>query len=424
MADSTVTKLIDLDNLSTYHSLMDAKKVDAVSGKGLSTNDFTNNDKSKLDGIAANAEVNVQSDWNESSSSSDAFILNKPTALSAFSNDTGFITKAVNDLTNYYTTSNTYTQAEVNALVSAIPKFSIEVTDTLLIDNPSPTTIYLLTNSTPQSQNLYTEYIYVIPETGSPHWEKLGEQTVDLTGYIQGSGTSGYIAKFNGTGTITNGPQLGSGTTTYLRNDGTWVTPDNTTYTLSAGSGDDASKIILTPSSGSAQKVTVPYASDAGTVNGKTVAVNVPADAKFTDTTYNNATTSSNGLMSSSDKYKLVNIATEANKVAKTKYTLTKTSWVEDTHEYGVYYYQLLINNPKLSKDYPINIYLAEDRSSTDIYYENTKFNTYKNIYMGDYSASVEQYPMYLILYYINPMTYDAPSVTFDIYVEGVVTEL
>ncbi|MDR0559119.1 MAG: hypothetical protein LBG92_03050 [Prevotellaceae bacterium] len=35
-------------------------------------------DKTKLDGVAAGAEVNVQSDWNVSDSSSDAFIKNKP----------------------------------------------------------------------------------------------------------------------------------------------------------------------------------------------------------------------------------------------------------------------------------------------------------------------------------------------------------
>lgn len=42
---------------------------------------------------------------------------------------------------------------------------------------------------------------------------------------ITGSGTSGYLTKFNGTNTITNGPQLGSDTTKFLRNDGTWQTP-------------------------------------------------------------------------------------------------------------------------------------------------------------------------------------------------------
>ena len=42
---------------------------------------------SKLNGIAAGAEVNVQSDWNVSDSTSDAFIKNKPTKLADFSDD-------------------------------------------------------------------------------------------------------------------------------------------------------------------------------------------------------------------------------------------------------------------------------------------------------------------------------------------------
>ena len=52
-------------------------KVDKVSGKGLSTNDYTTAEKNKLAGIASGAEVNVQSDWN--ATSGDAFIKNKPT---------------------------------------------------------------------------------------------------------------------------------------------------------------------------------------------------------------------------------------------------------------------------------------------------------------------------------------------------------
>jgi hypothetical protein len=62
-------------------------KVDKVSGKGLSTNDYTTLEQTKLAGIAAGAEVNVNADWN--ASSGDAQILNKPTipdanALKAF----------------------------------------------------------------------------------------------------------------------------------------------------------------------------------------------------------------------------------------------------------------------------------------------------------------------------------------------------
>ena len=59
--------------------------------------------------------------------------------------------------------------------------------------------------------------------------------TPSITNNVTGSGTSGYLTKWNGTNTITNGPQLGSSTTTFLRNDGTWATPIGSTY--SAGSG-------------------------------------------------------------------------------------------------------------------------------------------------------------------------------------------
>lgn len=55
--------------------------VAAESGKGLSTNDYTTTEKDKLAGIAANAEVNVQSDWNQTDNTADDYIKNKPTSL-------------------------------------------------------------------------------------------------------------------------------------------------------------------------------------------------------------------------------------------------------------------------------------------------------------------------------------------------------
>jgi hypothetical protein len=63
-------------------------KVDVVSGKGLSENDFTNTLKIKLDGIQAGAEANVNADWN--ATSGDAVILNKPT----IPNPANFVAKA------------------------------------------------------------------------------------------------------------------------------------------------------------------------------------------------------------------------------------------------------------------------------------------------------------------------------------------
>ena len=53
-------------------------KVDVEEGKGLSANDFTQALKEKLDGIVAGANPNVQANFAETDSNSDAFILNKP----------------------------------------------------------------------------------------------------------------------------------------------------------------------------------------------------------------------------------------------------------------------------------------------------------------------------------------------------------
>jgi hypothetical protein len=67
------------DKAPSENTVFDAleNKVDKVAGKGLSTNDFTNTLKTKLDGIQDGAEVNVNADWN--ATSGDAEILNKPT---------------------------------------------------------------------------------------------------------------------------------------------------------------------------------------------------------------------------------------------------------------------------------------------------------------------------------------------------------
>lgn len=124
----------------------------------------------------------VQTNWNETNPTSAAYLLNKPTALSAFSNDSGFITNTVNDLTNYYTTSNTYTKTEVDNLISTIPTFDIEVVESLLVvTDPNTHTVYLVPQGS-ETGNLYTEYIYLIDETTHEGtFEKIGTQTVNLS---------------------------------------------------------------------------------------------------------------------------------------------------------------------------------------------------------------------------------------------------
>ena len=100
-----------------------------------------------------------------------------PTATSDLTNDSGFITNAVNDLANYYKKTETYTQAEVDALISGITSVDFEIVQQLPTQDISTHTIYLLANSG-SGQNVYDEYIYV-----NNAWEMIGSTAVDLTNY-------------------------------------------------------------------------------------------------------------------------------------------------------------------------------------------------------------------------------------------------
>ena len=124
---SIPTKTSDLTNDSDFVS--DANYVHT-------DNNFTTVLKDKLNGIATGAEVNVQSDWNITDTSSDAFIKNKPaipaktsdltndsgfitsaavpTKTSDLTNDSGFITNQVNNLVNYYD------QTAINSMFNAL----------------------------------------------------------------------------------------------------------------------------------------------------------------------------------------------------------------------------------------------------------------------------------------------------------------
>lgn len=77
-------------------------------------------DKAKLDGIASGAEVNVQADWDEADSTSDAFIQNKPNlATVATTGEYGDLLHIPADLVHdasYVHTDNNYTAAEKEKL--------------------------------------------------------------------------------------------------------------------------------------------------------------------------------------------------------------------------------------------------------------------------------------------------------------------
>ena len=122
----------------------------------------------------------------------------------------GIAVRATADASGNVITTTYATKSEV----SAIPKFAIEVVSTLPVTDISTTTVYLVPTGD-ESQNLYTEYIYV-----NNTWEKLGTQTVDLTGYalksdITSGATNGTIAVAGNDVSVT-GLQSGAYTAAYV----------------------------------------------------------------------------------------------------------------------------------------------------------------------------------------------------------------
>ena len=99
-----------------------------------------------------------------------------PTNLSAFTNDVNFINNTVDNLVNYYKKTETYTQSEINTLISNINKLTTEIVQSLPTSSISTTTIYLVPVS--GKQDVYSQYMYI-----NSTWALLGETTVDLTNF-------------------------------------------------------------------------------------------------------------------------------------------------------------------------------------------------------------------------------------------------
>ena len=124
---SIPTKTSDLTNDSNF--AVDANYVHT-------DNNYTSTEKSKLSGIAAGAEVNVQSNWNQTTTTADDYIKNKPTNVSAFTNDAGYLTSFTETdptVPSWAKQSSkpTYTASEVGALpdTTSIPSKTSDLTN-------------------------------------------------------------------------------------------------------------------------------------------------------------------------------------------------------------------------------------------------------------------------------------------------------
>lgn len=138
----------------------------------------------------------------------DNRVIELNTSIEETADDIETVDEKVNDLSSVVTANKTYldekvseiytsmannddllyqkideTEESLENLITQIPKFAIVVVQTLPTENISPTTVYLVPNNLPGTNDLYDEYIYV-----NSKWEHLGSQTIDLSNYMPKSG--------------------------------------------------------------------------------------------------------------------------------------------------------------------------------------------------------------------------------------------
>ena len=126
-----------------------------------------------------------------------------PTKVSDLLNDEGFIDNTVNNLLNYYLKTETYTKAEVDALVNTISSLTLDIVSELPTSDISTTTIYLIETSA--GSNIYMQYAYI-----NSAWAQLGTTQIDLTGYYNKTQTDALLADKQDVLTFDNVPTSGS----------------------------------------------------------------------------------------------------------------------------------------------------------------------------------------------------------------------
>lgn len=136
----------------------------------------TSNDYTDLDNKPTIPAAQVNSDW--SAASGVAQILNKPTNVSSFTNDSGY-------------QNATQVSNAINSAIAGITGIDFVIVNSYS-DLPATGTkgiIYLVPNSG-SAPNTYDEYIWVAPTGATAGYEKIGSTAVDLTGYWQHNNSS------------------------------------------------------------------------------------------------------------------------------------------------------------------------------------------------------------------------------------------
>lgn len=165
-----------------------AKKVNAVSGKVLSTNDYTTAEKNKLAGIASGAQANViesvKVNGTKVEPSSKAVDITVPTKVSQLTNDSGFqnATQVNATITGKGYQTQAQVQSLINSAVGNVTSIKYQKVDSLPAAGENGV-IYLISHSH-GTQDIYDEYIWI---SDTKTFEKIGNTDIDLSAYVKRS---------------------------------------------------------------------------------------------------------------------------------------------------------------------------------------------------------------------------------------------
>lgn len=351
---------------------LDNNKVDKIEGKGLSSNDYTNEEKTKLEGIETNAEVNIIEDIKVNNTSQS--INNKsvnisiPTKTSDITNDSGFIDNSVNNLMNYTKSSDLATVAtsgsyndlsnkptipDVSSFITKdvnnLTNYTLKTDTGSLIDLEINNTTYVVTLSLKDIdgnvistdtidlplENVVvsgrydnnTKKVILTLENGSEVDFSVADLVADLQTEITSTNklASDLVDDSNSGNKFTNTSEKATWNAKYDKPISGIPKSDLTNDVQSSLNLADSalqSFVETDPifSNSASAGITSNDISKWNNKQDTLIAgtnITIDNDGKTisaTDTTYNDATTSTSGLMSASDKTKLNGIETEANK--------------------------------------------------------------------------------------------------------------
>lgn len=302
-------------------------KVDKVTGKGLSTNDYTNKDKSKLDnlpssfityistGVNTDGGINgIRIDWacrmlgqttDTNTATTIPYATTSHSGIMSFSDKTkldGIQEGAqVNSVTSVSGKTGKVTLTKSDVGLGKVDNLSrSEILESVsLTGTPTAPTALSTVNNT---QIATTAFVHnLVSSSIAANDAMIFKGVINRNTDLPATHELGWTYKIGTTGTYA-GNVCEVGDMIICVTSGTAA--NNAHWTVVQANVDGA---VTGPTASTVGHVAT-FNSATGKVikdSGYTIATSVPANAKFTDTTYSNATTTTPGLMSASDKVKV-----------------------------------------------------------------------------------------------------------------------